>query len=100
MLGIGLAALMVTPALFAAEDVVTAVEGTVKKVDAAGKTVVVAGDLAPFSPVTVNCSAASHAEGPSTVIWIYDVSAVAQTTGSVAGNQDFVQRVIRVKLGN
>jgi MSHA biogenesis protein MshP len=67
---------------------------------AAGKTVVVEGDLAPFSPVTVNCSAASHAEGPSTIIWIYDVSAVAQTTASVAGDQDFVQRVIRVKLGN
>ena len=66
---------------------------------AAGKTVVVAGDLAPFSPVTVNCSAASYVEG-ATSIWIYDVSAVAQTTGSVAGNQDFVQRVIRVKLGN
>jgi hypothetical protein len=28
------------------------------------------------------------------------VSAVAQTTASVAGDQDFVQRVIRVKLGN
>jgi MSHA biogenesis protein MshP len=66
---------------------------------AAGTTVAVAGDLAPFSPVTVNCSAASHAEGAST-IWIYDVSAVAQTTGSAAGDPDFVQRIIRVKLGN
>ncbi len=65
---------------------------------AAGKTVVVAGDLAPFSPVTVNCAAASFVEGTST-IWIYDVSAVAQTTGSVAGNPDFVQRIISVKLG-
>lgn len=65
---------------------------------AVGATVVVAGDLAPFSPVTVNCSAASHAEGAST-IWIYDVSAVAQTTASVAGDQNFVQRVISVKLG-
>jgi MSHA biogenesis protein MshP len=66
---------------------------------APGLPVVVGGDLAPFSPVTVNCSAASYVEG-ATSIWIYDVSAVAQTTGSVAGNQDFVQRVIRVKLGN
>jgi MSHA biogenesis protein MshP len=61
-------------------------------------TVVVAGDLAPFSPVTVNCSAASYVEG-ATPILIYDVSAVAQTTGSVAGDPDFVQRIISVKLG-
>ena len=66
---------------------------------AAGTPVAVGGYLAPFSPVTVNCAAASYIEGSSTV-WIYDVSAVAQTTGSVAGNPDFVQRVIRVKLGN
>lgn len=60
-------------------------------------TVAVAGDLAPFSPVTVNCAAASHVEAAST-IWIYDVSAVAQA-GGVAGNQDYVARVISVKLG-
>jgi hypothetical protein len=42
MLGIGLAAMVGAPVAFAAEDVVTAIEGTVKKVDAAGKTVVVA----------------------------------------------------------
>ncbi len=65
---------------------------------AAGKTVAVGGDLAPFSPVTVNCAAASHVEGAST-IWIYDVNAVAQTTGSTAGSPDYVQRVISVKLG-
>jgi len=65
---------------------------------AAGMPVVVAGDLAPFSPVTVNCSAAAYLEG-ATTIQIYDVSAVAQTTGSVAGNPDFVQRIISVKLG-
>lgn len=65
---------------------------------AAGVGVGVAGDLAPFSPVTVNCAAASYIEGAST-IWIYDVSAVAQTTGSVAGDQDYVQRVVSVKLG-
>jgi len=64
----------------------------------AAKTVAVAADLAPFSPVTVSCVANSYIEGAST-IWIYDVSAVAQTTGLVAGNQDFVQRVITVKLG-
>ena len=64
---------------------------------AAGKTVAVAGNLAPFSPVTVNCIAASYVEGAST-IWIYDVSAVAQT-GGVAGDQNFVERVINVKLG-
>lgn len=61
-------------------------------------TVAVAGDLAQFSPVTVNCSAASYVEGAAT-LWIYDVSAVAQTAGIAAGNQDFVQRVISVKLG-
>jgi MSHA biogenesis protein MshP len=65
---------------------------------AAPPAIVVAGDLAPFSPVTVNCSAVSNVEGAST-IWIYDVSAIAQTTGSVAGDQDYVQRVISVKLG-
>lgn len=55
-----------------------------------------AGTLEPFA-VTVNCAAASHVEG-ATTIWIYDVSAVAQT-GGVAGNPDFVERVIGVKLG-
>jgi MSHA biogenesis protein MshP len=64
---------------------------------AAPPTIAVAGDLAPFSPVTVNCSAVSSVEGAST-IWIYDVSAVAQA-GGIAGNQDFVERVISVKLG-
>jgi MSHA biogenesis protein MshP len=54
------------------------------------------GSLAPFT-VMVNCVAASHVEGAST-IWIYDVSAVAQT-GSVAGDPNFVERVLSVKLG-
>jgi MSHA biogenesis protein MshP len=54
------------------------------------------GTLAPFT-VIVNCQAASHVEGAST-IWIYDVSAVAQT-GGVAGNPNFVERVINVKMG-
>jgi hypothetical protein len=40
-LGIGLALALLPLAAFAAEDVVTAVEGTVKKVDAGSKTVVV-----------------------------------------------------------
>lgn len=65
---------------------------------AAPPTVAVAGDLAPFSPVTINCAAVSSVEGGST-IWIYDVSAVAQTTGSVAGDQGYVQRVISARLG-
>lgn len=52
--------------------------------------------LEPFS-VTVGCAAASHVEGAST-IWIYDVSAVAQA-GGIAGDPDYVARVISVKLG-
>lgn len=55
-----------------------------------------AGTLAPFS-VTVNCAKSSYNEGGSTV-WIYDVSAVAQT-GGVAGDQNFIERVISVKMG-
>ncbi|MDO8311369.1 MAG: hypothetical protein Q7T25_05460 [Sideroxyarcus sp.] len=54
------------------------------------------GTLSPFA-VTVNCAAASHVEGAST-IWIYDVNSVAQT-GGVAGDPNFVERVISVKLG-
>jgi len=54
------------------------------------------GTLAPFS-VTVNWSAASHVEGAST-IWIYDVSAVAQTGGS-SGDPSYIERVISVKMG-
>lgn len=54
------------------------------------------GTLSPFA-VTVNCVAASHVEGTST-LWIYDVSAVAQT-GGVAGDPNFVERVMSVKLG-
>ncbi len=64
---------------------------------AAGVNVTVSGDLAPFSPVTVNCAAASYVEGAST-IWVYDVSAVAQA-GGIAGDPDYVQRVITAKLG-
>ena len=53
------------------------------------------GTLAPFS-VTVSCAAASHVEG-TTPIWIYDVSAVAQT--GTLGDQNYVERAIRVKMG-
>lgn len=63
---------------------------------AGGTPVAVAGDLAPFSPVTVNCAAASSVEGTAT-IWIYAVSAVAQT-GGAAGAPDYVERVYEAKL--
>ena len=53
------------------------------------------GTLAPFA-VAVTCAAASQVENTSTV-WIYDVSAVAQTGGS-PGDQNFVQRAISVKM--
>ena len=53
-------------------------------------------NLAPFSPVTVNCRAASHVEGASPV-WIYDVSAVANA--GTLGGTDYVERVISVKMG-
>lgn len=58
------------------------------------------GTLAPFT-VSVNCSAASYVEGASTV-WLYDVSAVACTDAacpSVSPGQNYIERVIRVKLG-
>jgi len=61
---------------------------------------VLGGTLAPFT-VTVNCAAASHVEGTST-IWIYDVSAVACTEAacpSAAPGQNYVERVISVKMG-
>ncbi len=54
------------------------------------------GTLSPFA-VTVNCIPTSYNEGGST-IWIYDVSAVANT-GGVPGDQNYVERVISVKLG-
>jgi len=58
------------------------------------------GTLSPFT-VTVNCSAASHVEGAST-IWIYDVSAVACTDTvcpSTAPGPNYIERVISVKMG-
>lgn len=61
---------------------------------------VLGGTLAPFT-VTVNCAAASHVEGAST-IWVYDVSAVACTEAacpSAAPSANYVERVIEVKMG-
>lgn len=61
---------------------------------------VLGGTLSPFT-VTVNCAAASHVEGAST-IWIYDVSAVACTESacpSAAPGANYVERVISVKMG-
>lgn len=58
------------------------------------------GTLSPFT-VTVNCQAASHVEGAST-IWIYDVSAVACTEApcpNPAPGENYVERVISVKMG-
>lgn len=62
----------------------------------AGTPVTVAADLAQFSPVTVDCSAVSSVEG-ATTIWMYDVTATAKT-GGVAGNPDYIERVISAKL--
>lgn len=53
------------------------------------------GTLTPFT-VTVNCSAASHVEGASTV-WIYDVSTTAKA--GIPGDPNYVERVIGVKMG-
>jgi MSHA biogenesis protein MshP len=60
------------------------------------------GTLSPFA-VKVNCAAASHVEGTST-IWIYDVSAVACTeavcpSASSAPGPNYVERIISVKMG-
>ncbi len=56
----------------------------------AGAAVVVAGNLAPFSPVTVNCTAVSAVEGTST-IWAYDVTAIARTAGT-PGDLSYVEQ--------
>ncbi|MBU1214155.1 MAG: hypothetical protein KKF58_02860 [Gammaproteobacteria bacterium] len=62
-----------------------------------GAAIPVAGVLAPFSPVTVDCAAASHVEGANT-IWIYDITSTA-TAGGAPGDQGYVERVLSVKLG-
>lgn len=54
-----------------------------------------AGNLAPFT-VAVNCAATSAVEGTS-MIWIYDVSAVANTGGN-PGDVGYVEQVATAKL--
>lgn len=54
-----------------------------------------AATLSPFT-VTVNCSAASHVDGAP--IWVYHVSAVAQT-GGAPGDPGYLERVVSVKMG-
>lgn len=61
-----------------------------------GATVTVGGNLAAFSPVTVNCVAASFTEG-TTTIWTYDVSADAHTTDA-AGSPNYVEQVATAKF--
>lgn len=60
--------------------------------------IALAGELAAFSPVTVNCAVASHVEGAAT-IWVYDVSAVAATAGAAPGNLNYVERQLNARLG-
>lgn len=62
----------------------------------AGTSIPVAGTLAPFS-LTVDCVPGSYTENGSTV-WVYDITATAKT-GGVAGDQNYIERVISVKMG-
>ncbi len=54
------------------------------------------GTLSPFT-VAVTCSSVSAVEGAST-IWIYDITASA-VNGATPGSADYVERVIKVKMG-
>ena len=54
------------------------------------------GTLAPFA-VAVTCVPTSYIEGTSTV-WVYDVTSTA-TTGGAPGDQNYIERVIQVKMG-
>ncbi len=54
------------------------------------------GTLSPFT-VAVTCSPVSAVEGAST-IWIYDIAASA-VNGATPGSADYVERVIKVKMG-
>jgi MSHA biogenesis protein MshP len=54
------------------------------------------GTLAPFN-VAVTCVPTSYIEGASTV-WVYDVTSTA-STGGVPGDQNYIERVIQVKMG-
>ncbi len=56
-----------------------------------------AGNLAPFT-VQVNCAATSAVEGAAQ-IWIYDVSAVANTAGA-AGDAGYIEQMATAKLAN
>lgn len=59
------------------------------------------GTLAPFT-VDVYCSTAAVSEvgaSPTGNIWIYDITASA-VTGGVPANPGYVERVIRVRMGN
>lgn len=55
-----------------------------------------AATLSPFT-VTLTCSSVAATEGGST-IYVYDITSTA-TYGGVAGNPDYVERVISVKMG-
>jgi MSHA biogenesis protein MshP len=54
------------------------------------------GTLTPFS-VSMTCGSASAVEGAST-IWVYNLASTS-TAGGAAGNPDYVERVINVKMG-
>lgn len=62
----------------------------------AGVTVAVGGNLAPFSPVIVNCTAVSAVEG-ATTLWVYAVSSEARTAGA-PGSLNYVEQVATAKL--
>ena len=62
-----------------------------------GQAVAVGGNLAGFA-VSVSCTATSAVEGTSP-IWLYDVSAVANT-GGVPGDTNYVEQMATAKLAN
>ncbi len=64
----------------------------------AGTSTALGGTLSPFT-VAVTCNAASYVEGAST-IWVYDItSAASGVNGATPGSADYVERVIKVKMG-
>ncbi len=64
---------------------------------ATGASVTVGGNLAAFSPVTVNCNATLSNEA-GVGIWVYDVTAVAATTGIAPGSANYVEQVATAKM--
>ncbi len=82
---------------WAAHHVTQSTAGTQWPGCVAVASVTVAGTLAPFSPVTVNCVPSSYSEGVATV-WVYAITATAKTSG-VAGDPNYVERVLHVKMG-